>query len=115
MVQGVGSREGGQPMMTTDDWEQHIASLWDGLDDLQPGEFRERMDALAAERPPGDAAALFELPHIRQQQSSILVEKDQHRRSSGRWTTLEANSARSLSKPPVASQRIGAWRVWYRT
>jgi len=60
MVQGVGSREGGQPMMTTDDWEQHIASLWDGLDDLQPGEFRERMDALAAERPPGDGAALFE-------------------------------------------------------
>jgi hypothetical protein len=47
-------------MMTTDDWEQRTASLWDRLDDLEPEDFRARIDALAAERPPGDADALFE-------------------------------------------------------
>src|SRR5213593_979813 len=47
-------------MMTTDDWEHRVAALWDSLDELEPDDFRARIDALAAERPPGDAAALFE-------------------------------------------------------
>ena len=46
--------------MTTDDWEQRITAAWDTLDDLEPDAFRARIEALAAERPPGDAAALFE-------------------------------------------------------
>ena len=47
-------------MMTTDDWEQRITAAWDTLDDLEPEEFRARIEALAAERPPGDGVALFE-------------------------------------------------------
>ena len=47
-------------MMTTDDWEQRITAAWETLDDADPGEFRDRIDRLAAERPAGDAAALFE-------------------------------------------------------
>lgn len=37
-----------------------MAALWDELDELEPDEFRERVDALAAERPAGDPVALFE-------------------------------------------------------
>ena len=47
-------------MMTTEEWEQRIAVAWEALDDLDGEAFRARIDALAAERPPGDAAALFE-------------------------------------------------------
>ena len=47
-------------MMTTDEWEHRIATAWEALDDLEPDAFRERIDSLAAERPEGDAAALFE-------------------------------------------------------
>src|SRR3954462_4547983 len=47
-------------MMTTDDWEHRIAVLWAAIDDHEPEDFRARIEALAAERPPGDAAALFE-------------------------------------------------------
>ena len=47
-------------MMTTEDWEHGIAVAWETLDDLEPAAFRERIDTLAAERPEGDAAALFE-------------------------------------------------------
>ena len=42
------------------DWEQRVAALWDELDEFDPDEFRARVEALAAERPAGDAAALFE-------------------------------------------------------
>jgi hypothetical protein len=42
------------------DWEDRIAAAWSGLDDAEPRGFVERIDALAAERPEGDAAALFE-------------------------------------------------------
>lgn len=40
--------------------EQRVADLWAALDDHEPEAFRARVEALAAERPPGDAAALFE-------------------------------------------------------
>ena len=42
-------------------WEERLADLWAAIDDLDPGEFRARMEALAAERPAGDAVAAFEL------------------------------------------------------
>jgi hypothetical protein len=42
-------------------WEERVAELWAAIDDLDPDEFRARMEALAAERPPGDAVAAFEL------------------------------------------------------
>lgn len=41
-------------------WEQRLASLWAALDDNDGGDFVVRMEALAAERPAGDAIALFE-------------------------------------------------------
>src|SRR4051794_11598917 len=47
-------------MMTTDDWEHRVATLWGQIDDHEPGDFSARIDALAAELPPGDPAALFE-------------------------------------------------------
>ncbi|MFE5730448.1 tetratricopeptide repeat protein [Streptomyces sp. NPDC056528] len=47
---------------TTDDqdWERRIAALWERIDDHEPADFRARVAELAAERPDGDAAALFE-------------------------------------------------------
>jgi tetratricopeptide (TPR) repeat protein len=42
-------------------WEERLAGLWAAIDELDPGDFRARMEALAAERPPGDGIAAFEL------------------------------------------------------
>jgi hypothetical protein len=42
-------------------WEQRNADLWAALDDLAPDEFLAQMQALADERPAGDAIAAFEL------------------------------------------------------
>jgi tetratricopeptide (TPR) repeat protein len=42
------------------DWERRLADLWATLDDTQPDAFRERIDALVAELPPGSAVAAFE-------------------------------------------------------
>ncbi|MGW9040527.1 tetratricopeptide repeat protein, partial [Streptomyces sp. NPDC055721] len=47
--------------MTTDQaWEQRVTALWERLDDHEPADFRALVADLAAERPAGDAAALFE-------------------------------------------------------
>ena len=43
------------------EWERRVAELWGGLDEHEPGAFVAAMEALAAERPPGDAPAAFEL------------------------------------------------------
>ena len=42
-------------------WERRIAGLWIAIDDHAPTDFLARVRALAAERPSGDAIALFEL------------------------------------------------------
>jgi len=42
-------------------WERKIAQAWEGFDGEEPEAFRARIRALAAERPAGDADALFEL------------------------------------------------------
>lgn len=42
------------------DWDTRVADLWTRLDELPEDEFVARIGALAAERPDGDAAALFE-------------------------------------------------------
>lgn len=42
-------------------WEARVAQAWAALDDEEPEAFRARIRALGAERPPGDAAALFEV------------------------------------------------------
>ena len=47
-------------MTITADWERRNAELWAALDDHDPGEFRKRVDALAAELPEGDPVAAFE-------------------------------------------------------
>ena len=41
-------------------WEQRMIELWTTIDACAPDLFLARMDALAAERPAGDGAALFE-------------------------------------------------------
>ena len=46
--------------MTQTDWEARVAELWRNSTELPPGELVARADRLAAERPEGDAAALFE-------------------------------------------------------
>ncbi|MBK1783012.1 tetratricopeptide repeat protein [Prauserella cavernicola] len=45
--------------MTETDWEQRVAGVWSTLDDRTEADFRDAIDALAAERP-GEAAAVFE-------------------------------------------------------
>ncbi len=47
------------PAMAT--WEERNADLWAAIDALEPAEFLTRVEALAAERPAGDAIAAFEL------------------------------------------------------
>jgi tetratricopeptide (TPR) repeat protein len=44
----------------SDDWEDRLAALWSSFDAHDEATFRAKLDALAAERPPGDAIALFE-------------------------------------------------------
>jgi hypothetical protein len=41
-------------------WEQRLAALWATLDDSDNPDFVVKMEALAAERPAGDAIGLFE-------------------------------------------------------
>lgn len=43
-----------------DGWEQRLAALWRAFDVHDEATFRAKIDALAGERPPGDAIALFE-------------------------------------------------------
>ena len=45
---------------TTRAWEDRLAQLWNSLDDLEPGDFVARIDAMAAELPAGDPIGLFE-------------------------------------------------------
>jgi pimeloyl-ACP methyl ester carboxylesterase len=47
--------------MTDADWERRMAELWAAIEDHEPADFLARVQALTAERPPGDAIALFEL------------------------------------------------------
>lgn len=42
------------------DWEQRIAVLWESIDEYAPDDFRNRVDALAAELPADSAIAAFE-------------------------------------------------------
>lgn len=42
------------------DWESRIAAVWKIADTLTPQELVRTVDALASERPAGDASALFE-------------------------------------------------------
>jgi hypothetical protein len=42
------------------DWENRVAATWKIAETLSPEELVRTIDALAAERPPGDATALFE-------------------------------------------------------
>jgi hypothetical protein len=42
------------------DWEARVAAVWQRVDALPPAELVAAVDALAAEREPGDAKALFE-------------------------------------------------------
>lgn len=56
------TQAGGESGTGTDAaWEQRVAQAWAGYDDEAPEAFRARIRALAAERPDGDAAALFEM------------------------------------------------------
>lgn len=42
------------------DWEKRVADLWAAIDEHDDAQFIARMDALAAELPPGNAIGLFE-------------------------------------------------------
>jgi hypothetical protein len=46
--------------MPTQEWETRSAALWDRLDDIDVGEFRAAIDALAGELDDGDPVASFE-------------------------------------------------------
>ena len=48
-------------MPDDDDWERRVAQLWAAFTEDEEDAFLARMQALAEERPPGDANALFEL------------------------------------------------------
>lgn len=50
---------------TESDWETRVAAVWEHADSMPPEELVEVIDELAAERPAGDAAALFERASVR--------------------------------------------------
>jgi Tetratrico peptide repeat len=62
-----------------DDWEARLAAQWKGVDAMSPEEFVAAIDALAAERPAGDAAALFERASARDTVGLELGAKDFYR------------------------------------
>lgn len=43
------------------DWDRRVAELWAAIDEYEDEAFRDRIEALAAELPPGSPVALFEL------------------------------------------------------
>jgi hypothetical protein len=43
------------------EWERRIAEVWAAIDSYEDDELRAAVQALALQRPPGDAIALFEL------------------------------------------------------
>lgn len=45
----------------SDDWDERVKRLWSSAGNVLPDELLAGMRALAAERPPGDAAAAYEL------------------------------------------------------
>jgi hypothetical protein len=47
-------------MVASMDWEKRLAELWAAIDELSEDEFLRRMEALAAELPPGSATGVFE-------------------------------------------------------
>lgn len=42
------------------DWEKRVAELWAAIDELGEDDFLRRMEALAAELPPGNPTGIFE-------------------------------------------------------
>jgi hypothetical protein len=42
------------------DWEDRVATAWAAFDESEPTPFCAKIDALASERPDGDATAMFE-------------------------------------------------------
>jgi tetratricopeptide (TPR) repeat protein len=42
------------------DWEKRLAELWAAIDELDEDDFLRRMEALAAELPPGNPTGIFE-------------------------------------------------------
>lgn len=47
--------------MDTNNWEDRLAGLWADIDEYDEGDFVTTMEALVAERGPGDPVGLFEL------------------------------------------------------
>ena len=76
---------------TKNDWESRVAALWQRLDSLPPAEFVPAIDALAAERPPDDATALFE-------------------RACARDSTGEESGAETLYRAAIDSGRLDPYR-----
>ena len=74
-----------------DDWEVRLAAQWKLVDSTSPEEFVAAIDALAAERPAGDAAALFE-------------------RASARDTVGLESGAKNFYRAALATGRLGPYR-----
>ena len=77
--------------MSDDDWESRVAAQWQRHDAMSPEGFVEAIDALAAERPAGDAAALFE-------------------RASARDSVGIESGAESLYRAALATERLDSYR-----
>ena len=74
-----------------DDWEARIAALWLRLDEMPPEAFVQAIDAMAGERAPDDALALFE-------------------RACARDSTGVEDEAESLYRAALATDRLDAYR-----
>lgn len=74
-----------------DDWQTRIDAAWSRLDAMPPEAFVDMIDALADERPVGDAAALFE-------------------RAAARDSTGAEAGAENLYRTALATGKLDAYR-----
>ncbi|MET9350067.1 tetratricopeptide repeat protein [Streptomyces termitum] len=101
-------------------WEERVAALWERIDTHAPEEFRERIAALAAERPEDDPAALFERGAAHDSTGQPAEAVELYRRALGlgltgprrrRAVVQLASSLRNLGRPDLSVELLTTERA----
>lgn len=102
------------------DWETRIAEAWREAEQLAPADLRARIDAIAAERPEGDAIAAFERACVRDSTGDPAAAAQLYRQALAqgvqgirrrRATIQLASSLRNLGQPEEAVALLSAERA----
>ena len=102
----------------SDDWTTRVDAVWAEFDDLPEDEVVRRIDELAAERPEGDALALFERAGSRdsvgrEQEAETLyraaLEAGLPSYEEARATIQLASTIRNLDRAEESAAMLAAW------